>query len=168
MPKIINDLDKIIFEEVHKQLSYSTYSKLTIRSIAKACGIGIGTVYNYYPSKDTLVAMYLLNDWNNCLAIINHISENTESSSDISLCIYEQLNDFIIRHKNIFKDETAIKNFRAVSYNYHTILRNQLSSSVRKFCQTDFHSEFIAESLLTWIIAGKTFDEIYSIIKNCF
>ena len=29
--------------------------KLSIRKLASACGIAIGSVYNYYPDKDTLV-----------------------------------------------------------------------------------------------------------------
>ena len=168
MPKIIENLDKTIFEEVHKQLSSTTYSNLTIRSIANACGIGIGTIYNYYSSKDQLVAQYLLDDWNQCLSVINETCANTDSNEVASRCIFEQLNDYITRHKNIFRDEMAIKSFHNTFGKYHHFLRNQIAIPLVKFCSTDFVVEFIAEALLTWIVAGKSFDEIYEIIKKCF
>lgn len=38
--------------------------KLSIRKLASACGIAIGSVYNYYPDKDTLVTAVAENFWN--------------------------------------------------------------------------------------------------------
>ena len=48
------------------------------------------------------------------------------------------------------------------------MLRGQLSAPLRKFCDSDFASDFIAESLLAWTMAGKTFDEIYGILGKLF
>ena len=64
MPKIIRDLKSRLIEEAKKQIELAGYGALTIRSVAKACGVGVGTVYNYFPSKDTLIATYMLEDWN--------------------------------------------------------------------------------------------------------
>ena len=44
----------------------------------------------------------------------------------------------------------------------------QLSAPLRKFCGSDFTADFIAESLLPWIIAGKSFDELYGMLENFF
>ena len=46
MPKIIENLETKLIEEAKKQFETSGYSALTIRSVAKACGVGVGTVYN--------------------------------------------------------------------------------------------------------------------------
>ena len=39
--------------------------KLSIRKIATACGIAVGSVYNYYPDKDALVTAIAETFWNN-------------------------------------------------------------------------------------------------------
>ena len=39
--------------------------KLSIRKLASACGIAIGSVYNYYPDKDALVTAVAETFWNN-------------------------------------------------------------------------------------------------------
>ena len=51
---------------------------------------------------------------------------------------------------------------------YHSLLRSQLSSPLRKFCSSDFGADFIAESLLIWTMDGKDFDEIYGIVEKLF
>ena len=44
MPKIIQNLENRLIEEAKKQIRESGYGALTIRSVAKACGVGVGTV----------------------------------------------------------------------------------------------------------------------------
>lgn len=83
-------------------------------------------------------------------------------------CIYDQLSDYALRHQAIFRDEAAYSSFAASFGRYHTMLRGQLSAPLRKFCDSDFASDFIAESLLAWTMAGKTFDEIYGILGKLF
>lgn len=39
--------------------------KLSIRKLASACGIAVGSVYNYYPDKDALVTALAETFWNN-------------------------------------------------------------------------------------------------------
>ena len=51
MPKIIENLKDRLIAEAEKQIAESGYGAVTIRSVAKACGVGVGTVYNYFPSS---------------------------------------------------------------------------------------------------------------------
>ena len=63
MPKIIDGLQMQILKEAKPQAFKNGYSKMTIRSVAKACDIAVGTIYNYYPSKEFLMASFILLDW---------------------------------------------------------------------------------------------------------
>ena len=44
MPKIIENLPQRLTEEARRQIEQSGFSAMTIRSVAKGCGVGVGTV----------------------------------------------------------------------------------------------------------------------------
>lgn len=168
MPKIIENLKDRLLEETKLQLQQGGYGAVTIRSIAKGCGVGIGTVYNYFPSKEMLIATYLLEDWHGCIHTIQSVANQSEEPYPVLRCIYEQLTDFAGRHLAIFRDESAAVGFAGSFSQYHELLRSQLAEPLVKFCGDGFTAQFIAESLLTWSMAGKAFDEIYDVLKKLF
>lgn len=168
MPKVIKDLERRLIEEARRQIEESGYGAMTIRSVAKACGVGVGTVYNYFPSKDALLATYMLEDWKRCLGAIETVSMGSETPRAVVRCIYEQLLAYADLHKMIFQDETAAAGFAGSFGQYHALLRSQLASFLRRFVESGFAAEFIAESLLTWTMAGRNFDEIYDVIAKIF
>ena len=69
-PKIIENLESRLIQEAKRQIAESGYGATTIRSVAKGCGVGVGTVYNYFPSKEALVATFMLADWKESMAYI--------------------------------------------------------------------------------------------------
>ena len=157
MPKIIENLERRLIEEARKQIEESGYTATTIRSVAKACGVGVGTVYNYFPSKDALLATYMLSDWNICVTAINAVGTYSDSPAPVLRC-----------HQALFRDTAAAASFAGSFSRYHNLLRSQLAAPLRKFCESDFAAEFIAEALLSWTMAGKPFDEIYGMIGKLF
>ena len=168
MPKIIDNPEARLLEEARKQIEQAGYGAMTIRSVAKACGIGVGTVYNYFSSKEELVATHLLEDWTRCVSAIQAVSRYCDSPRPLMLCIYDQLTSYANRHMAIFRDEAAAASFAGSFGKYHALLRGQLAEPLRKFCGSDFSADFLAESLLTWTMAGKSFDEIYGILEKLF
>ena len=168
MPKIIENLEARLIEEAQKQIQESGYGTMTIRSVAKACGVGVGTVYNYFSSKEELVATHLLADWNDCIMAIREVSECSDAPRPVLLCIYDRLRDFACRHEAIFRDETAAAAFAGSFSRYHALLRSQLAVPLRKFCTGDFAAQFVSEAILAWTMAGKPFDEIYSMMEKLF
>ena len=168
MPKIIKNLERKLLDEARHQIETSGYSAVTIRSVAAACGVGVGTVYNYYPSKDELLAAYLLEDWKICVTAITAVSNYSDHPRPVVRCIYDQLMAYAHRHQALFRDEAAASAFTGSFSGYHTLLRSQLAAPLRKFCAGDFAADFVAEALLTWTMAGIRFEELYGMIEKLF
>ena len=52
MPKLIPDAKNNILSIAKKQLFMKGYNGLIIREVAEQCGLAVGTIYNYFSSKD--------------------------------------------------------------------------------------------------------------------
>ena len=167
MPKIIKNVREQLLTEAKRQVSELGYAKTTIRSVAGACGLGVGTVYNYFSSKDVLVASFMLEDWQRELLNMEKASKSDPCS--FLRAIYDSLSSFINLYKSLFTDAEAVRSFNSSHSEYHTVLRSQIAKMVASVInETDnkeFVSKFISESLLTWTVEGRSFDEIYSILK---
>lgn len=168
MPKIIENLDQRLKEEARRQIIESGYGAMTIRSVAAACGVGVGTVYNYYPSKESLAAAFILEDWNARYADIMTKAESAKGREPVLWAIYENLDRFIENQAPVFQDESAAASFTGSFSQYHGLLRSQLARPIRRFCRDDFTAEFIAEAMLTWTVAGKSFDELSKVLQRIF
>jgi len=164
MPKIIENLPQRLLEEARRQIEASGFAAMTIRSVAKGCGVGVGTVYNYYPSKEALVASFMLDDWKACVASIEEAASGSETLEPVLRVISEQLSQFLDKYDLIFGDPAASLSYAGSSSRYHSILRSQLAAPIRRFCRDDFTAEFIAESMLTWTVEGTDFDELKGVL----
>ena len=107
MPKIIENIREKLLEEAKRQVSELGYSAMTIRSVASACGISIGTVYNYFPSKDMLVASFMLTDWQACLESIETCCDVCGEPEIVLKCVYDELQLFTKEYMPLFQDENA-------------------------------------------------------------
>ena len=89
MPKIIENLREKLLFEARRQIEEHGYAETTIRSIAKACGVGTGTVYNYFSSKDMLIASFMVEDWQNCLGQMKAFPATDRKAflENISICL---------------------------------------------------------------------------------
>lgn len=166
MPKIIENVREQLLAEAKRQISDKGYAKTTIRSVAAACSLGIGTVYNYFPSKDMLIASFMTEDWKTCLSVLN--TEGT--AEEILRGIYLALCDFSKSHSKLFSDRDAKNVFAAVFSEWHPVLRGQIAEIILPLCKNSenplFLSDFIAESLLSWTMESKSFDEQYNVLKK--
>ena len=168
MPKIIENLEARLVAEAKRQISQDGYGSMTIRSVAKACGVGVGTVYNYFPSKDDMVAAFMLEDWQKCMTVIEAVSTYSDSSKNVVRCIYDQLLSYCQLHEGVCRDEAALGAFCGCFSKYHGMLRSQIAQPLGKFCDDAFAAEFAAEALLTWTMAGKGVEAIYRLLEKLF
>jgi AcrR family transcriptional regulator len=72
MPKKLENVRELLLLEARRQAEENGYGAVTVRSVAKECGIGLGTVYNYFPSKDMLIASFILEDWEKSLSVMRY------------------------------------------------------------------------------------------------
>lgn len=169
MPKIIENVKEQLLAEAERQIKEFGYSKMTIRSVAGACGLGVGTVYNYFPSKDVLIASFMLEDWQRTLTKMRSV--DSREPREVLLAVYNSLGEFIDSHRTLFSDPEAAKSFGASHTGYHKLLRRQIADTVipvlSKTAENgEFLAEFIAESVLTWTMEGRDFADIYSILES--
>ncbi len=164
MPKILSDPKARMLQEVQRLLTQEGYCAVTIRAVAVGCGLAVGTVYNYFPSKEALLAEYLLIDWRQCIASIQSVSETAATAEPVARCICDELGRFSRSHAAIFREEAARGAFVGSFGQYHALLRSQLAAPLEPFFGGSFPAQFAAESLLTWTMAGKEFREIWDLL----
>lgn len=174
MPKIIENIRENLMAEARKQVMELGYSAMTIRSVAKACGVGVGTVYNYFPSKDMLVASFMLTDWQQCMSRLQDCRKQSDEPGKVLQCIYDELKSFMEQYVTLFQDKSAGVIFAAALPERHGQLRCQIAEPLLELCkkqnraEPEFLAEFVAESMLTWTMAGRTCEEISSILLQLF
>lgn len=168
MPKIIENLKERLRQEAFRQIEEVGYGAMTIQSVARQCGVGVGTVYNYYPSKDAMLMEYIRRDWEKCFASICTVSYYSRTYDAVIRCIYDQLAGFNTKYASMFREDTAANSLSAVMMRLMGTISGDIAQALRKFCEGDVEAEIIAEALLIWIRTGKNFDDIYNKIEKLF
>ena len=164
MPKIIENLREELLTEAKRQIAERGYSNTTIRSVAAECGIAVGTVYNYFKSKDMLIASFILVDWLECVRSI--ASRPKEDRREYLAFIHLSLCKFQEKYRTLFTDEDAMVAFSSAFNERHGQLRAQLADLIMPIADERFTAEFVAEAMLTWTTGGRTFEEIYTLLPE--
>lgn len=174
MPKIIKNAEALILKEARRQVMEEGYSSVTVRSVAEACHMAVGTIYNYYRSKEMLVAGFMLEDWKVCLGEMRQAAAAAASPGELLGGILEGLRGFIRSHEAVFRDPAAGQSSAVIFPSQHALLRSQLEELLREPCRrlsshfTDFLPAFLAESLLDWAGTEISFDTVYAVLKHLF
>ena len=88
---------KVIRELIRRQ----GWEAVNVRAVASACGVAVGTLYNYVPSRDALVAASVESVWKD----IFHHGEGMEDFGDILSCVrwlYRRMEYGAQRYPNFF------------------------------------------------------------------
>lgn len=163
MPKIIENLREQLLSEAKKQVKERGYAATTVRSVAGACGVGVGTVYNYFKSKEMLVATFVYDDWRVHLAEMERLPDEPHARL---AGIYGSLRRFSEENAELFSDADAAKSVSVGGEERHKLLRRQIASFVRPLCAEDFTAEFLAEALIRWSVEQTEFAAVYPILEK--
>ena len=164
MPKIIENVREELLAETKRQIGDRGYAKTTIRSVADACGIGVGTVYNYFPTKDILVATAVSLDWQEEL---DKMASLPNDNPKLLLGgIFNSLRSFANKNRSLFSDVDVTQVISTTYSTHHKYLRTQIANCILPLCQAcelenaDFTAEYLAEALICWSIENRDFEEV--------
>ncbi len=166
MPKTIENARQQLLDEARRQAAERGYAKTTVRSVAAACGVAVGTVYNYFPSKEMLIATFVAQDWQQT---ISAMAEQSRGPAERCLrAVYDGLLAFSRQYRSLFADPDAARAVSGAFLSRHLQLREQLSALIEPVAASGdgFTARFIAEALLTWTNSNVPFERIYQELKK--
>ena len=141
------------------------YSSLAIRDIATACGIGTGTVYNYFENKEMLVAHVMLEDW---LEAMSEIKDRNTGTKDISTkadraeAVFEAVKSFSLKYEAVWSQYAGSIHAGTASSDRHPALIEQV-------CRASGLDSFTVEVLVHFAtISGTQYEDIRKNINKLF
>lgn len=171
MPKIIAELEKTIKEKTKVLLFENGYSNLTIRQIAQDCNMAAGTMYNYFKSKEYLVAAIILDDWLSQLQKLNKTATKAKTPIEGIKAIYSQLIEFYGTYDKIWSDYSMNSDRAFPSKEKHILLVSQISSVIKELLERfDYTDPVVFDFLSEWLLFSANnkmdFDKYLTIIEK--
>lgn len=99
MAKIIENPRQLILDHAREILSEKGYNQLTMRGVASACGIALGTIYNYFPNKDALMVEMMADYWKTFQSDVEVILGRPGSVPEKLHSVYHSLESFFGKFK---------------------------------------------------------------------
>lgn len=146
MPKIINDIEKNIFNAAMELFGDLGYDNVEMKMIADKASIAVGTLYNYYSNKMQLYLNVLENSWDDTLKKIDENSKSDISPESKIRKYLEVLYDDIEGRKGLGSEIEKEKNIEIIKESKTVPLRTAI---VLKFIkQINFIEEEVSRHTL--------------------
>jgi AcrR family transcriptional regulator len=135
MPKAIEHASSEILITTRRLLAEQGFVHLNMRTIAAACGMATGTLYNYYKAKDEIVHAVMLEDWREMLSRIDErcAAARGEDPVDTLRAIFEELHVYFAAYRDVWMEMAAVpmESKSAVVLGYDTqVFQRELASRV--------------------------------------
>lgn len=170
MNKIITSKEEILAES-KKIVAQKGLQAINMREVAKNCNVAVGSVYNYFPSKNDLLVSIIESVWKE---IIQGISRNTKKQTfaeDVENIFYNIKNagekyPFFFGLHSVILDKNGRDKGRETMNSYFESIKSDLLFSLQrdeninenffssKCTQEDF-IEFVFSNLLTLLIQNR-------------
>ena len=144
MPKIIPELREALINAARSRILNNESHDLTIREVARDCETAVGTVYNYFSSKDELLAAVMLEDWFKVIGRIDSAVGESESFDEGVRGIDAALRGFVEMYRPTWKSYAG--GYGVIS-EYHPRLIVQIESAVKRLAVR--HSRAFTEDEIT-------------------
>lgn len=159
MNNAVTSKDKIL--KISKNMVLNKgFSSFSMRAIAIQCGIAVGSIYNYFPSKADLLSATIESVWEEIFAPIKHI-DKFDSFVDCISCMFETIKSgderfpgFFSVHSLNFASEDMVKG-KQMMENYFGTLKAKLIYSLK--CDTKIKPEIFLKKLSMEIFVDYIF-----------
>lgn len=141
MPKKIQDLKEKLTANGRIVLQERGFQGFTMRYVAEKCGIGLGTAYNYFENKDTLLASIMLEDWQTGLERCVKQMDETEDPLEKSESMYACISSFSEQYERVWAQYTESGKQGYSRKNTHELLMRQL-------CEASGLCRFVVEIII--------------------
>lgn len=168
MPKIIPNIREQLLNETRKQIEEKGYAATTMRSVSGACGFAVGTMYNYFDSKERLVFTFVYEDLIKHFEYMEQLPK--ESPEVVFHGIFTSLKEFMENHRKLFSDPDAAKAMRPDFETRRKFFRDRIGNVILPLCEERkvdnpvIVSRFIAEALIGMAMDNVDFEIAYSLV----
>ncbi|MGB3367901.1 MAG: helix-turn-helix domain-containing protein [Acidaminobacteraceae bacterium] len=176
MPKIIEDLKTNILKESKELLIANGYNKLSMRSVSSRCEIAVGTLYNYFPNKESLVVHIFREDWIVVSLQIDSLIYIDSDCKEKFRQIYNLLSSFSNTYLSTFYEMASKKNsskciesdkFKPIYQKVSELIDYEKSkNNIISVVDSNTLAEFIVSNLL-YLNRSKyiSFDDLYILLS---
>ncbi len=163
--KLLN-IKETAIAAARKLLEEQGIDGVTIRGVASMCGIAVGTMYNYFPSKEYLIGCVVLEDWQKTYSVMDKHSEEGSNVLESIGHIYEDMLFFAQTHTYLYSFHNWDTNGKYTHSSRHEELLREMGIVVDKALTT--HSLelekgitlFICESIINSAVKNYIFEEV--------
>ena len=155
MPKIIDEARTRILITARRKLFAEGYSGLTLRSVARECSIAVGTIYNYFKHKDTLVASIMMEDWVEVLAQMDRACAGAPTAADGLVDIQRAIKGFGSLYGAVWEQFSQTGGSSGAINSRHRMLRDQISQRILSMMERlDMEDRILAPVLAETVLAA--------------
>lgn len=134
MPKIIEDVENRILRAARQRLLGGDLSSFSARGIAEDCGIAVGTIYNYYRDKESLMAAIMAQDWQTELERAGEAVAAAPGIEAGILCLYEAMRRFSDLYESVWAAYPTGEGFGSLYRTRHKLLLSQIQGQLTALC----------------------------------
>ena len=126
MPKLIKNAKETILREAKNLVLTEGISNLNMRAIAERSGVAAGTLYNYFPSKEHLIASIMLEDWHIILDGAREKLRSAKSAIEGCEIIFSAIQSFANQYRSTWQSALSRTEYSGLRTKYHKMLIDQL------------------------------------------
>lgn len=173
MPRMIEDLQENLLLQARRLLLEEGGNGLTIRRVAAECHVAVGTVYNYFRSKDELMARVMLRDWRSALAAMHCAGQEAASVMEGLEAMWREVRAFAALYRDVWMRYAETGGVMPQLTSRHSLLVEQVQGVTellltRHGCLwTPYLPAYLAETILTASGRGEGgFEQIRAILTR--
>lgn len=162
MNKTITSEEKIVAAALHAA-KRDGIDQISIRTVAKECGIAVGSIYNYFPAKADLVIAVVEKFWKDIFSpLISSLSTGNDFTGIIH-GLYQAADASLGRHQRFFNGHPSLisskhrEKGRHVMEQYFLRIQEALTASLKadkKINQSIWSPSFTPEAFSTFIFSN--------------